>query len=82
MQSNKQLQKAISELRHNLNLSQTEFASKVGVSAMSVSRWEAGKNPPPAECVIMMAKLSGNSERFWFFLRQVGLSKNDVSRYR
>jgi len=64
-------------LRRSLDLNQTDFGAKLGVSAMSVSRWEAGTNEPPAECLVRMAKLSHNDEVFWYFLRLVGLSKRD-----
>ena len=36
----------IREARQLLQLSQVEFASKVGVSFQSVNRWENGRNRP------------------------------------
>lgn len=36
----------IIELRKKLNLSQEKFAQKLGVSVMTVRRWEAGINKP------------------------------------
>jgi transcriptional regulator with XRE-family HTH domain len=80
MRSNKRLTKAVHDLRHKLQLNQTDFANKVGVTAMSVSRWESGQNPPPAECVVKMAKMADSIDGFWFFLGQVGLGKNDFRK--
>ena len=36
----------IKELRLKLGLSQTQLAKKLGVSIMSVSRWENGRSKP------------------------------------
>jgi transcriptional regulator with XRE-family HTH domain len=47
---------AVLSLRQKLNLNQSEFGAKLGVTAMSVSRWEAGTNEPPAECNVKMAR--------------------------
>jgi DNA-binding XRE family transcriptional regulator len=69
----------IEKLRGRLSLSQTEFANRLGVSAMAVSRWERGINEPPAKCYVMIGKLAG-SEECWFFWERIGLSKRDVSR--
>ncbi len=77
MKSNNRLSKAILKLRQELNLNQNDFASKFGVTAMSVSRWEAGTNEPPADCTVRLAKLSGEPATFWFFLGQIGLTKRD-----
>jgi DNA-binding transcriptional regulator YiaG len=77
MKRNKVLRRAVNELRSELQLNQADFGTKLGVTAMSVSRWEAGQNDPPAECVVKMAKLADNSKGFWFFLGQVGLGKRD-----
>jgi DNA-binding XRE family transcriptional regulator len=75
---NKELRKAVNELRSELQLNQADFGTKLGVTAMSVSRWEAGQNDPPAECVVRMAKMA-DPKRFWFFLGQVGLGKRDFN---
>jgi DNA-binding transcriptional regulator YiaG len=36
----------IKELRNSLGLSQQQFAQKLGVGLMTVSRWERGKSKP------------------------------------
>lgn len=38
--------KVIKELRNKMILSQTEFAQLLGVSFVSVNRWETGKHEP------------------------------------
>ena len=37
---------AIKKLRHDLSLTQTEFANKIGVTSSAVSNWESGKTSP------------------------------------
>lgn len=69
----------IEKVRGRLSLSQTEFANRLGVSAMAVSRWERGINEPPAKCYVALAKMSG-AEDCWFFLERIGLTKREVSR--
>jgi transcriptional regulator with XRE-family HTH domain len=67
------------KLREQLNLTQTDFAGLLGVSAMAISRWERGINEPPAEAYIQLGKLAGNPD-CWFFWERAGLSKSDVKR--
>ncbi len=69
----------IEKLRDRLNLSQTEFARKLNVSAMAVSRWERGINEPPANCYISLGKLAGQ-DGCWYFWERAGITKNDVRR--
>lgn len=69
----------ICKLRSELGLNQTDFAAKLDVSAMAVSRWERAINEPPAECYIRMGILAGNPE-CWFFWQRAGLRKADVKR--
>ena len=69
----------ILNLRDKLELSQTEFAGKLNVSAMAVSRWERAINEPPAEAYIQLGKLAGVPE-CWFFWQKAGLSKSDLRR--
>lgn len=76
------LKKAVINLRQELNLNQTEFGEKLGVSPMAISRWESGKNDPPADCVVKMAILSGNANTFWQLMGYIGLTKKDISRLR
>ncbi|MGE0406848.1 MAG: helix-turn-helix domain-containing protein [Candidatus Korobacteraceae bacterium] len=67
------------KLRERLELTQTEFAGLLNVSAMAISRWERGINEPPAGAYIQLGKLAGNSD-CWFFWERAGLSKSDVKR--
>lgn len=69
----------IQKLRDRLGLSQTDFARKLDVSAMAVSRWERGINEPPANCYIALGKLAG-PDGCWFFWERAGLTRNDVRR--
>src|SRR5579884_4240898 len=69
----------IEKLRDKLKMNQTDFARRLGVSAMAISRWERGVNEPPAQCYIELGKLAGNGDR-WFFWERVGLTKHDLRR--
>ncbi len=69
----------IEKLRNKLGLSQTEFAKKLDVSAMAVSRWERGINEPPARSYIALGKLAGQ-DGCWFYWERAGLSKTDVRK--
>jgi DNA-binding transcriptional regulator YiaG len=69
----------IEKLRSRLELSQTDFAHRLGVSAMAVSRWERGINEPPAKCYVMLGKIAG-PEECWFYWERIGLTKKDVMR--
>lgn len=40
------LAKKIRRLRNHLDLTQEQFAAKVGVTFSTVNRWEAGKSKP------------------------------------
>lgn len=67
----------IEKLRNRLEMSQTELARRLDVSAMAISRWERGVNEPPARCYIRLGKLAGRPE-CWFFFQRAGLSKNEL----
>lgn len=41
-----ELAKLVRETRHHLQLSQVEFAARLGVSFQSVNRWENGRTKP------------------------------------
>jgi len=64
-------------LRESLKLSQSEFGQKLGVSAMSLSRWERGTVEPPEGAYIRLGNLAGNSLR-WYFWKRAGLTINDI----
>ena len=62
-----------------LELSQTVFAELLRVSAMAVSRWERGINEPPGEAYIVLGKLAGSPD-CWYFWERTGLKKSDLKR--
>lgn len=47
----------IRRIRHKLGWSQEKFAQSLGVSWVSVNRWEAGKNEPKPETIEKILKL-------------------------
>jgi SOS-response transcriptional repressor LexA/DNA-binding XRE family transcriptional regulator len=69
----------ILQLRGRLNCSQGEFGRRIECSAMTVSRWEAGHQPPTAEHYIQLGRLAGDEE-CWFFWEKAGLRTADVVR--
>jgi DNA-binding transcriptional regulator YiaG len=69
----------IQDLRHKLGLSQTAFAELLRVSAMAVSRWERGINGPPGQAYIVLGKLAG-SPNCWYFWERTGLKKSDLEK--
>lgn len=52
-----ELEKNLLKLRTNLNLTQEEFAEKIGVSRQAVQKWENGSSHPDLERIILMAKI-------------------------
>lgn len=69
----------IGKLRAAMGLNQTDFAAKLNVSAMAVSRWERAINEPPADCYIRLGILAGNPD-CWFFWQRAGLERADIKR--
>jgi SOS-response transcriptional repressor LexA len=69
----------ISDLRSQLDLSQTSFGQKLQSSAMAVSRWERGVQEPPSHSYIEIGNLAGDS-RCWYFWGRAGLRSEDVLR--
>ncbi|MBW4419678.1 MAG: helix-turn-helix domain-containing protein [Myxacorys californica WJT36-NPBG1] len=62
------LAELVRESRHRLELSQTKFAAKLGVSFQSVNRWENGRtNPLPIAL-----------KRIEHLLRQMGDTGKDL----
>jgi transcriptional regulator with XRE-family HTH domain len=74
-----QWSKDIKSLRSSLNLSQSDFGKSLRFSAMAVSRWERGQQPPPTEGYLAMAKIAGPPFG-WRFWSLVGISEDDVER--
>ena len=68
-----------SRVRASLNLSQSQFARRLGASAMAVSRWERGIQEVPANIYIQLGNLAGDP-RCWYFWGCAGLRTVDVMR--
>lgn len=66
-------------LRRKLHCSQGEFGRRIDCSAMTVSRWEGGRQPPTAGHYIQIGRLAGPPE-CWFFWEQAGLRTADIVR--
>jgi phage repressor protein C with HTH and peptisase S24 domain len=71
--------KAIRALRQRLELSQAALGSRVGFSAMAVSRWERGAQEPPSHGYIGLGNLSRDAS-CWLFWERAGLRSEDVLR--
>ncbi len=69
----------IEDMRHGRNLSQEGFGSRLGVSAMAVSRWERGAAEPTGETYIRLGNLA-EAPLCWFFWKRAGLRLSDVTR--
>jgi transcriptional regulator with XRE-family HTH domain len=74
-----QWSKDIQSFRSSLKLSQSEFGKRLNSSAMAVSRWERGEQPPSAACYLAMAKIAGPSFG-WAFWNRAGITEDDVER--
>ena len=69
----------IKSLRSSLKLSQSELGKKLNCSAMTVSRWEQGKQPPSTTCYVAMGRIAGPSFG-WVFWNLAGMAEDDVRR--
>jgi SOS-response transcriptional repressor LexA/DNA-binding XRE family transcriptional regulator len=69
----------ILDFRTSLNLGQSEFAKRLGASAMAVSRWERGIQKVPANIYIRLGNLAGDP-LCWYFWGCAGLRTVDVMR--
>lgn len=63
--------KQIKALRLSLKLSQSAFASVLGVSKKSVEAWEAGRNIPGGPAMRMMDYLKSNPDFINHFVQTV-----------
>jgi phage repressor protein C with HTH and peptisase S24 domain len=70
---------SISDLRHHLNLSQSDFGQRLHSSAMGVSRWERGNQEPSASSYIELGNLAG-APLCWYFWGRAGLPPEDLMR--
>ncbi len=71
--------KAVRALRVSLNLNQAEFGSRLGFSAMAVSRWERGAQEPPSHGYIGLGNLAHDAS-CWYFWERAGLRSENVLR--
>lgn len=69
----------IATFRNVQNLSQSEFAKRLGASTMAVSRWERGIQKVPANIYIRLGNLAGDP-LCWYFWGCAGLRTVDVMR--
>lgn len=69
----------IATFRHALKLSQSEFANRLGASAIAVSRWERGIQKVPANIYIRLGNMAGDP-LCWYFWGSAGLRRADVMR--
>jgi DNA-binding transcriptional regulator YiaG len=53
----------IVSLREGMGLTQAEFGKKVGVSKMTVSRWECGRMEPSPSAALEIQKLQAHAKR-------------------
>lgn len=66
-------------LRRSLRLSQSDFAKRLNLSAMNVSRWERGAMEPTPGAYIRLGNLADDPSS-WFFWGRAGLSTADIMR--
>ncbi len=76
-QGNSEWARSIADLRRKLQMTQTELVEKVGVTAMTVSRWERGLVEPTASGYISLGNMAGPG-RSWYFWRRAGLNEDRV----
>jgi transcriptional regulator with XRE-family HTH domain len=65
--------------RSSLKLSQSELGKRLNCSAMTVSRWERGEQPPSADHYLAAAKIAGPFFG-WTFWNLAGITEDDVQR--
>jgi transcriptional regulator with XRE-family HTH domain len=73
--------RCIADLRQKLQFTQTQLAERVGVTAMTVSRWERGLVEPTAGGYISLGNLAG-PKLAWYFWKKAGLNEEKVRKAR
>jgi SOS-response transcriptional repressor LexA len=71
--------KPIRELRHRLELNQTDLGHRLHYSAMAVSRWERGQQEPPDRAYIELGNLAGDPG-CWYFWGRAGLQNEELMK--
>jgi transcriptional regulator with XRE-family HTH domain len=69
----------IRDLRRRLGVSQAELAGRVGLSQVTISRWESGDDEPNGSGYAQLARVAGDPD-CWYFWERIGVTKDDVAR--
>ena len=69
--------KRIKELREALAVTQADLAQRCGVKQSTVARWEKGQDKPPGQALIMMGRLVGEPDKWWWF-KEAGINNDDL----
>ncbi len=65
--------------RRSAGLTQTELASKLGITKKTVAEWEQGRQEPSARRYVQLAKMAEGEQALWF-LEQIGLDRKFLGR--
>jgi transcriptional regulator with XRE-family HTH domain len=68
--------RSIKALRKSLQVSQSDFAAMLNISAMTVSRWESGKVAPSSAHYLGMGRIAREPRR-WYFWNLAGIRRED-----
>src|ERR1700733_1789468 len=71
--------KRIWALRNHLSVNQTDLGSRLGFSAMALSRRESGMQEPSAQGYIGLGNLAGDPE-CWYFWARAGFQSEMLVR--
>jgi transcriptional regulator with XRE-family HTH domain len=75
------MRKQIEEIRRKMSMNQTEFAKLFKVSAMTVSRWERGGNPPGARELLILGRIANRvGYNGWHFWELAGIKRAECER--
>ena len=65
--------------RRSAGLTQTELASKLGITKKTVAEWEQGRQEPSARRYVQLAKMAEGEQALWF-LERIGLDRKFLRR--